>query len=50
MPKVIYAAACEECSLTFECACDSTTHTVAERHAKVRGHVVVYGSYAEARR
>jgi hypothetical protein len=44
---VIYASACEDCLFTFKSGCDSTTHAVAERHAKVRDHVVVYGSYDE---
>lgn len=42
---VIYAAACEDCPFNFESSCDSTTHTVAERHAKVRGHEVICGSF-----
>lgn len=42
---VIYASACQDCTFTFESGCDSTTHTVAERHAKVRGHEVIYGSF-----
>ena len=44
---VIYGAACEECQFTFQNRCDATTHEVAERHARVRSHAVVYGSWTE---
>lgn len=47
---VIYASACQDCGFTFESGCDATTHHIAERHATVCGHEVVYGSYDERNR